>query len=284
VLRGLALACHLAPTVGVTVLTTALAAAAGRGAAGCVAVAAAVLAGQLSVGWSNDAIDASRDQLTGRRDKPVVRGEISPTTLRVAAPAALVACVPLSLASGWRATLAHLAAVGLAWAYNLGLKATVLSVATYAGAFALLPVFVTLGLPGDPLPRWWAVVAGGLLGAGAHFANTLPDLGDDLATGVRGLPHRLGTRRTARAAAVLLVVAALVLGVAAPRHDTADRVVAVAIPLVTAAVVLAGLYAEHRGRARAAFLGVIAAAGIDVVLLVTKGASFVGGSARIVGG
>ena len=51
--------------------------------------------------------------------------------------------------AGWRAALAHLVAVGCAWAYDLGLKSTVVSALTYAAAFALLPVFVTLGLPDD---------------------------------------------------------------------------------------------------------------------------------------
>ncbi|AYG78700.1 hypothetical protein DWB77_00808 [Streptomyces hundungensis] len=57
-----------------TVLVTALAVMAGRGLAGSVAVAAAVLTGQLSVGWCNDAVDAHRDTACGRRDKPVATG------------------------------------------------------------------------------------------------------------------------------------------------------------------------------------------------------------------
>src|SRR3712207_7375206 len=35
------------------------------------------------------------------------------------------------------------------------------------------------------------------LGVGAHLLNVLPDLEDDAATGVRGLPHVLGPRRIA---------------------------------------------------------------------------------------
>ena len=110
----------------------------------------------------------------------------------MAAAIALAAVPLLSLLSGWRAAIVHCVAVALAWAYDLGLKATALSVVPYAIAFGLLPVFVVLGLPGAPWPPWWAPVAGALLGAGAHFANALPDLDDDIATGVRGLPHRLG--------------------------------------------------------------------------------------------
>ena len=48
-------------------------------------------------------------------------------------------------------------------------------------------------------------------GAGAHFANVLPDLDDDARTGVRGLPHRLGAARSAVAAAGLLLAATVTL-------------------------------------------------------------------------
>ncbi|MGW1667157.1 UbiA family prenyltransferase, partial [Streptomyces microflavus] len=63
---GLLLACHPVPTVAVTALVTALAAAAGRDAEGCALVGAAVLSGQLSVGWCNDAVDAARDRAAAR--------------------------------------------------------------------------------------------------------------------------------------------------------------------------------------------------------------------------
>jgi len=36
----------------------------------------------------------------------------------------------------------------------------------------------------------------GALRVAAHFLNTLPDIGDDVVTGVRGLPLRLGPTRS----------------------------------------------------------------------------------------
>ena len=81
----------------------------------------------------------------------------------------------------------------------------------YLVAFGLLPAFVVVALPGHPAPPAWLVGAGALLGGGAHFANVLPDLADDAATGVRGLPHRLGAGRSAAAAAFLLLGATLTL-------------------------------------------------------------------------
>ena len=47
-------------------------------------VAGAVLASQLAVGWSNDWLDARRDQLAGRRDKPIPRGAVDRRLVGVA--------------------------------------------------------------------------------------------------------------------------------------------------------------------------------------------------------
>ena len=189
---GLIRACHFQPTLAVTAVTTALAVLSGRGASGCVAVALAVVAGQLSTGWSNDWFDAARDTANGRVDKPIVSGAVSVGTVRTAALCALAACVPLSFLSGWRAALVHLAAVGSAWAYNSGVKATVASPLPYAVSFGLLPAFVTLGLPGHPWPRPALMGATALLGVGAHFINTLADREDDARSGIAGLPQRMG--------------------------------------------------------------------------------------------
>ena len=113
------------------------------------------------------------------------------------------------------------------WAYDLGLKSSPLSVLPYVVCFGLLPTFVVLALPGAPAPVWWLPLAGALLGAGAHFANVLPDLDDDAATGVRGLPHRLGRTASRYAAAVLLLAATVVLAAGSP----VPAPLAVAVPV-----------------------------------------------------
>ena len=95
----------------VTALAVALAVSTGRGGAGVLFVGAAVLAGQLSVGWHNDWLDAPRDSAAGRPDKTSRDGDISRRTVARCALTALAAAVPLSFASGWRAALAHLLAV-----------------------------------------------------------------------------------------------------------------------------------------------------------------------------
>jgi 4-hydroxybenzoate polyprenyltransferase len=267
-LPALIQACHPEPTAAVTAITTALAVSAGRG-AGSAWVAAALVSGQLSIGWSNDWIDADRDRTTERGDKPAARGDIPPATLRRAATLAAATCVPLSLAMGWRPGLVHLIAVGAAWAYNLRLKSTVLSWAPYALAFGLIPSIVTLGLPGAPWAPAWATAAGAVLGVGAHLANVLPDLADDEATGVRGLPHRLGRRWCSVLSAVLLLAATCILTVA-PGPPGVLGVVALAAAV---AVTATGLALAGRPGSRAAFRAVILVAGIDVALLLARGSS-----------
>ncbi|MPY94826.1 MAG: hypothetical protein GEV08_17715, partial [Acidimicrobiia bacterium] len=145
-MRALIRASHLQPTVAVTLIAAGLAAAAGRGPGGTAWVALAVAAGQLSVGWSNDYLDRHRDRAAARLDKPIAAGQVDEGTVGRAAIAAAAACVVLSMASGWRAGLVHIAEVAVAWGYNLGLKSTALSPLPYALAFGALPAFVTLGL------------------------------------------------------------------------------------------------------------------------------------------
>ncbi len=270
---GLLLAAsHPEPAAAVTAVSAALAASAGRTAWGVVAVALAVMAGQLSVGWCNDYVDRDRDALVGRRDKPLARGDLSPGSVWTAAIVALVAVPFLSLLSGWRAAIVHCVAVALAWAYDLGLKATVLSVVPYAIAFGLLPVFVVLGLPGAPFPPWWAPLAGALLGAGAHFANALPDLADDLATGVRGLPQRLGAKVSQLLSIVLLLAASIVLAFAPGLPtSTASAVLVVVALLAALALVVVGALLGRRPGSRAPFRATMLVALLDVVLLIARG-------------
>jgi len=245
------MASHPGPTVAVTALVTVVAWSAGRDASGCLLVAAAILTGHLSIGWSNDAIDAPRDTSVHRNDKPIVLGLVSRRTLWIGATLMIVACVPLSLASGLLAGLAHLVGVAAAWGYNLGLKSTRISWLPYAVAFGLLP-----------WAPWWASAATALLGVGAHLANVVPDLADDLATGVDGWPQRLG--RLARYAAPLPLAGATVLLVVAP--PGAAGVIGW-VTLAVVAVLLAVIVAWKN----APFLVTIAVAAVSIVALVLRG-------------
>jgi 4-hydroxybenzoate polyprenyltransferase len=268
---ALARCSHFGPTAAVTTFTTLLALGAGMPGRRAAVVAAAALAGQLSVGWSNDWLDRHRDRAAGRNDKPLVRGDIADVTVIRGAVIAVIACAALTFLLGWRPTIGHLTAVGLAWGYNAGLKSSPISVLPYMGAFGLLPVVVTLALQPPQWPHAWAVLAGAALGGGAHFANTLPDLETDAATGVRGLPHRLGAGASLIAAALLCSagIASVFLGV--PDLSATATVLLGITVLVVLAIPVSWLL----GRRAAAFRLAIAAAGGVVVSLLAGGSQLV---------
>ncbi|MBO3090223.1 UbiA family prenyltransferase [Cellulomonas dongxiuzhuiae] len=263
-------ACHTGPTVVVTTLCTALAAALDAPAGTVLLVLGVVLAGQLSIGWSNDWLDAARDQAVGRADKPVVAGAVTPRELRTAALVALAASVVLSVPTGAAALLAHATAVTMGWAYNLGLKSTAASWLPYAVAFALFPAFVVLAGPDDAVPAGWLLAVGALLGVGAHLANVLPDLEDDAATGVRGLPHRWGRRVTGVLAPAVLGTAVVVAVAGPPGPPGAASVV---VGVVAVAVALAaGTAGLLRERSRWPFRLAMVVAALCVVALLVGGA------------
>jgi len=264
---GLAGGCHPGPVVAVTALLSALAVAAGQSAGRCFLTAAAVLTGQLSVGWCNDAYDAYRDVSAGRRGKPLVDGAVGVTAVWTAAFAALALCVPLSLAVGLWAGAVHLAGVTAGWAYDLRLKATPWSWSPYAVGFAALPAFVALGLPHHPWPAWWVVTAGALLGIGAHLGDVLPDIDADLAAGVRGLPQRLGADLGRLLLPVPLVAASAVLALGPAGPPGAWGVVG----LGTASLIaVAGTVLSRRWK-QIAFAAAVAVAVVDMALMLLRG-------------
>jgi len=268
---------HPEPGGAVTVAMTLLAAGVGHRGWSLVGVCAAVAATQLSVGWVNDWLDADRDRVAGRADKPVATGGVDRRTVGVAGLIASLAIPFLGLPFGWAATVCITGVGVFALLYDWPLKSTPLSVVPYLVAFGLLPAFVVVALPGQPAPPAWLVAAGALLGGGAHFANVLPDLADDAATGVRGLPHRIGAFWSQIAAAGLLLAATLTL-VFGPAGRPSWAGIAAALAAVV--VLPLGWYAARRatGRPVAMVRAVIVVALIDVLLLVSSGRLVLGGA------
>ena len=258
---GLLRAAHGGPTVAVTTLVAVLAAGQGVGLAVGGLLVAAVFTGQLTIGWVNDLVDLRRDREVGRSDKPLATGELPVAAVRTALGLAAVATVVLSLTLGWPAALVHLLlVVGSGQAYNLVLKGTALSWLPYAVAFGTLPAVVTLAGPSAAWPEAWLMLAAGSLGVAAHFLNVLPDLADDAATGVRGLPHRLGERASRVAATGLLVTAsvAALLGRTGSPEPWAWGLLAVVLVLALVSL---------RGRGRGPFRAAIGIALLDVLLV-----------------
>lgn len=210
---SLLLTSHPGPTVVVTVIATLLGVGLGYPPGRLLLLALAILCGQLSIGWSNDWLDAARDRAVERSDKPAARGDVSIATVRVSAFVALAAAVLLTIPLGPGALVAHVVAIAGGWAYNLGLKSTVASFVPFAVSFGVLPAIATLGQEQPALPQWWVFAAGALLGVAAHVTNVLPDLEDDARTGISGLPHRLGARLSGLLAFSALAVATVLITV-----------------------------------------------------------------------
>jgi 4-hydroxybenzoate polyprenyltransferase len=260
--RGLALSCHPGPSAAVTAFATALAISAGLSAGPVLLVAAAILSGQLSIGWLNDYVDRAIDSAAARPDKPLGLGQVSAAQVRAALSVAALCCIVTSLALGWLPGVLHLVAVASAYTYDLRLKWTRLSWAPFAVSFGLLPCVVTTALPHAPFPQPAIVVAGAALGVAAHLANTVKDTEADAKTGVRGFPQRIGPRRSLVLTACLIALAGVAVVVATP-HAWSARVFAVAA--LVAAVLAA------RGSRRTAFAGTVVAAGLVVLGVVISG-------------
>lgn len=274
-LRGLALASHPGPAAVVTLVAVLLAVAVGYSPWRVVLLGAAILAGQLSVGWSNDWIDAARDSLVARRDKPVATGAISRRTVGIAAFIALTAALGLTLLLGVSALGAHGVALASAWSYNAWLKRTAVSVVPYVVSFGILPAIVTLGLPAPEWPAWWVIVAGCLLGAAAHVTNVLPDLDTDRVTGVRGFGHMLGARAGGAFSFAVLGLAGLDIGLGASLVGGLTGwpvAIAITAAVLTVLISITGAVMTLRGvRSRWLMRLVMASAVVIVIGLIAAG-------------
>ncbi|WP_193510125.1 UbiA family prenyltransferase [Cryobacterium sp. BB736] len=266
-------ASHPGPSLAVAVITALIGVGVGLEPWRVVVLTVAVLLGQFSVGLSNDWLDAERDRLTGRRDKPIASGEVAARTAIVVSLVSLVLAILLTLPLGPAAVVAHLVFISAGWTYNLWLKGTLASVVPYTVGFGSLPLIATLSLAEPRLAHAWAIVAAALLGSGAHFANALPDFDADAATGIRGLPHAIGRRGSAIAVSVLLVASAgcVVLGTWPPSPAT----ITVFLIVLAAAVAVSLMVLTDRvgrslfrliiGAALATVAGVVLAGGQLVV-------------------
>lgn len=212
---AIALATHLPQTLGMVGASAVLSYLFGIQGGQALIVVAAVICGQVSVGWSNDYIDSQVDKKLGRTDKPVVRDELDPQTLRLPIIVALILVVPLSfLAAGLIGGAAHLLAVASAWAYNLFLSRTIWSWVPYTISFSLLMVFLVQAASTALWPTPLFLLAASLVGVVAHLLNALPDIDRDVASGVGGLAVSLGKRASGWLTATLAPVTVFVLWLA----------------------------------------------------------------------
>jgi 4-hydroxybenzoate polyprenyltransferase len=259
--RALIMAGHPIAVVAIAGLTGALAAQAAPHGIGPVLTGPAMLAAQLSVGWSNDASGAPRDAAAGRTDKPIATGAIGVRTVWIAAFAALLAALAMSLAIGVPTAIVLTVIICANWAYNLALKSTPADGLILVPAFGLLPAYAASTLPGHPAAAWYATAGAALLGVGGHFATVLPDLTADRATGVKGMAQQITARwgiTTARCVVVVLVVSpSVLLLLVSSRQWVALAGLGAAIPLALIAA---------RGTGRVPLWAVIGIGAVDTVV------------------
>lgn len=264
-LHALLRSSHPGPTAAVTLIAATLSTGVGLDGWRIAVVTIMILCNQLSIGLSNDWLDATRDRRNERQDKPIVSGKISSKAVARVAVTVAAASVALSLSLGPLAAVAHALFLASGWLYNVGLKATAASVIPYIVGFGSLPAIVTLAADPPQRAPAWALAAGALLGIAAHFSNVLPDLDEDSATGVRGLPHRLGARRSGFVIAASLIAASLAI-VFGPGNDV-SVLSAIGLTFTFALAVTSVVLVMRNTMKRMLFRLTIAAALINVALL-----------------
>jgi 4-hydroxybenzoate polyprenyltransferase len=269
---------HPGPTLVVTALAVALGIATGLEPWRLILLGVAVLFNQISIGISNDAIDARRDREVGRDDKPIARGDVSTAVAWAVAVGAVAISLGLSLVLSPAMAVANLVAIAGGWAYNAGLKATAFSVAPFIVSFGLFPSLATLAAPDPSLAAGWATFAGAVLGIAVHLSNVLPDLDDDARTGIRGLPHRIGARASSVVCALALATGAVAVLLGPVGGDAAavSPLSWVFFLLVLTVAVAALLLALLRPPGRAVFRLVMLAALLLATQLVATGRALSG--------
>jgi 4-hydroxybenzoate polyprenyltransferase len=174
-------------------------------------IAFGVFTGQLVVGWSNDLYDFEDDLKHNRQNKPLVSGVITreflQRCLRLMVPFSFIANLggPLGLNGG----LVYMLGVACGVAYNFYFKFSFLSPLPFAIAFAALPSCIAISK--NIMPPTWMWLGGALFGMAAHFINVIKDMKQDQISEIKGLPQRLGTRKSIVAAALLIALGLFVI-------------------------------------------------------------------------
>jgi geranylgeranylglycerol-phosphate geranylgeranyltransferase len=172
-----------------------------------------------SIGAMNDYVDEPLDRLAARREKPLVARDVSRSAaLLIWVLTALLGFAASYPFNGWAVAIAIVLWL-LGFSYNFWAKRTRFSWLPFAGFYPSLPLwgFVAAEKFTPTLLLTYPVSA--LLAVGLNVANTLPDLDRDLAGGVKGFTHRLGTGRALillwllfAATMVLMASAGLLIG------------------------------------------------------------------------
>ena len=209
-LRALAKASHFGPTLIVTAISWFFAAHYWWEGPAFV-IAFGVFTGQLVVGWSNDLYDYADDLKHNRLNKPLVAGTITPGYLMKW----LRFMVPFSFAAnllgplGFKGGMVYMFGIAMGVAYNFYFKFNIFSWLPFALAFAALPSCIAISK--DITPPTWMWAGGALFGMAAHFINVIKDMKADQISQIKGLPQRLGSKKSLFAAALLIALGITVI-------------------------------------------------------------------------
>jgi 4-hydroxybenzoate polyprenyltransferase len=262
ILLALLNACHLGPTLTVTITSFLLATNLWWEGPAYI-IAFGIFLGQLLVGFTNDLTDYQDDLKHNRLNKPLVTGRITEkqlrTAIKIVAPFAVVVNIfgPLGIKGG----LIYLFGVGMGISYNLYFKSTLLSPLPFAIAFAALVACIVVAT--DRNPPLWLMFAASLLGVAAHFANVVKDIDQDLTSGIKGLPQRLGKKYSRVIVSTLLITTTLLLNYINP--NTPLLVIGLIAAIITS-------FAPNK----LMFSALMITAVIDVVLMLNAAGKLIG--------
>jgi 4-hydroxybenzoate polyprenyltransferase len=110
---------------------------------------------------------------------------------------------------GFKGGAVYMFGISMGVAYNFYFKYNIFSWLPYALAFAALPSCIAISK--DVNPPVWMWLGGGIFGTAAHFINVIKDMDQDRASGIGGLPQRIGKRASILAAAALIFSGILLL-------------------------------------------------------------------------
>ena len=208
-LVGLAKATHFGPTILVTSISFILSLTQ-TSPLKSLFIALAILAGQCTVGWTNDLVDEDRDRSAGRRKKPLVVGSVTAPQLKRAITIALALATLLSYLGplGLKGGSIHMLGLLSAAIYNFGVKGTLFSLLPYAVSFGAMPWAIYASVKKSP-PAWlWVDFA--LISIAFHFLNVIKDLEWDRHQSIVGLPQKIGVRGSQFVAGVCVLASVVI--------------------------------------------------------------------------
>ncbi len=145
-----------------------------------------LLIGQFSIDISNNYFDRHADKISGQKNKVIADGTVPAELAIQTALVLLSSSIALSLFIPQNAGYIHIIALGIAWAYNLGIKKTPYSILCYMIAFSLTPIFIANVTSRDT--TLFVIAAFAIFGALSHFIESLKDYDYDKKVGNRAFP------------------------------------------------------------------------------------------------